>query len=72
MLRFKGFRQKMPSFSQTTANFCKNLITTLVLRKTPIFCRKLAKIAENCEHNIDPRTPDQSIVTRLGDFSPIG
>jgi hypothetical protein len=24
------------------------------LRKTPIFCRKLGKIAENCDHNIDP------------------
>jgi hypothetical protein len=21
----------------------------------PIFCQKLAKIAENCDHNIDPR-----------------
>jgi hypothetical protein len=25
------------------------------LRKTPFFRRKLAKIAENCDHNIDPR-----------------
>jgi hypothetical protein len=25
------------------------------LRKTPIFRRKLAKIVENCDHNIDPR-----------------
>jgi hypothetical protein len=25
------------------------------LRKTPIFRRKLSKIAENCDHNIDPR-----------------
>jgi hypothetical protein len=24
------------------------------LRKTPIFRRKLAKIAENCDQNIDP------------------
>jgi hypothetical protein len=24
------------------------------LRKTPFFRRKLAKIAENCDHNIDP------------------
>jgi hypothetical protein len=24
------------------------------LRKTPIFRRKLTKIAENCDHNIDP------------------
>jgi hypothetical protein len=25
------------------------------LRKTPFFRQKLAKIAENCYHNIDPR-----------------
>jgi hypothetical protein len=31
------------------------------LRKTPIFCRKFAKFAENCDDNIDPR---------LGEFSP--
>jgi hypothetical protein len=31
------------------------MIITLVFEKTPIFCRKLAKIAENCDHNIDPR-----------------
>jgi hypothetical protein len=24
------------------------------LKKNAIFCRKLAKIAENCDHNIDP------------------
>jgi hypothetical protein len=33
------------------------------LSKTPFFSPKLAKIAENCGHNIDPR---------LGDLSPIG
>jgi hypothetical protein len=32
----------------------KNWIVTLVLRKVPIFRRKLTKIAENCEHNIGP------------------
>jgi hypothetical protein len=26
------------------------------LRKTPFFRRKLSKIAENCDHNIDPWT----------------
>jgi hypothetical protein len=30
--------------------------------KTPFFRRKLSKIAENCDHNIDPR---------VGDFSPV-
>jgi hypothetical protein len=41
-------------FAQTTA-FFKNLIITLVFEKNANFCRKLAKIAENCDHNIDPR-----------------
>jgi hypothetical protein len=26
----------------------------LVFEKNAIFCRKLSKIAENCDHNIDP------------------
>jgi hypothetical protein len=34
----------------------KKMIITLVLEKNAIFCRKLAKIAENCNHNIDPRS----------------
>jgi MOSC domain-containing protein YiiM len=28
---------------------------TLVFEKNANFCRKLSKIAENCDHNIDPR-----------------
>jgi hypothetical protein len=41
------------------ASFCENVITTKYIfsRKTPIFYRrKLAKIAEHCDHNIEPRT----------------
>jgi hypothetical protein len=34
---------------------CKNLIITLVFEKNAIFRRKLAKIAENCDHNIERR-----------------
>jgi hypothetical protein len=34
--------------------FYKYLIITLVFEKSVIFCRKLAKIAENCDHSIDP------------------
>jgi hypothetical protein len=45
----------MAFFAQTTASFCKNCDHYIgFLRKTPIFCRKLGKIAENCVHNIDP------------------
>jgi hypothetical protein len=29
----------------------------------PIFCRKLGKIAENCDHNIDPRGWKKSSTT---------
>jgi hypothetical protein len=28
------------------------------MRKTPFFRRKLSKIAENCDHNIDPWLPE--------------
>jgi hypothetical protein len=32
------------------------MIVTLVFEKNgKFFCRKLAKIAENCDHNIDPK-----------------
>jgi hypothetical protein len=34
------------------------------LRKTPIFFRKLPKIAENCDHNIDPRVQDLFLKSR--------
>jgi hypothetical protein len=35
---------------------CKSLIITLVFEKSAIFCQKLAKIAENCDNNINPWT----------------
>jgi hypothetical protein len=44
----------MAFFAQTTASFSKNLIIVLVFEKNANFCRKLSKIAENCDHNIDP------------------
>jgi hypothetical protein len=44
---------KKAFLTQKEAKLCKILII-MVLRKTPIFCRKLWKIAENCDHNIDP------------------
>jgi hypothetical protein len=46
----------MAFLTQNKAKFEKKLIITLA--KTPIFCRKLGKIAENCDHNIDPRLGD--------------
>jgi hypothetical protein len=44
----------MPFLTQNMVKLCKHLIITLVFEKNAIFCRKLSKIAENCDHNIDP------------------
>jgi hypothetical protein len=47
--------KKIGVLTHNKAKLCKNLIIKLVFEKTPIFFRrKLAKIAENCDHNIDP------------------
>jgi hypothetical protein len=46
----------MAFFTKDKAKLCKNLIITLVFEKNAnFFRRKLSKIAENCDHNIDPR-----------------
>jgi hypothetical protein len=55
--------EKISVFAQNKAKLCKNWILKLFLEKNAIFRRKLASVAENCDHNIDPR---------LGEFSPIG
>jgi hypothetical protein len=45
----------MAFFAQTGATFCqKNDHNIAFLRKTQFFRRKLAKLTENCDHNIDP------------------
>jgi hypothetical protein len=49
--------------SKTKLNYANNLIITLVFeKKRQFFRRKLSKIAENCDYNIDPG---------LAEFSPI-
>jgi hypothetical protein len=48
----KNFAKKLAFLTQNKANFWKNWYW--YLRKTPFCCRKLGKIAENCDHNIDP------------------
>jgi hypothetical protein len=45
----------MAFLTQNKAKLCKFLIITLDFKKNANFRRKLAKIAENCDHNIDPR-----------------
>jgi hypothetical protein len=46
----------MAFFGPTTASFCKNCDNNIGFwEKRQFFRRKLAKNAENCDHNIDPR-----------------
>jgi hypothetical protein len=45
-------------FAQTSASFCKHSSITFVFEeKRQFFHRKLAKITENCNQNIDPSIP---------------
>jgi hypothetical protein len=47
----------MAFLTQNKAKLCTTLIITLVIEKNAnFFRRKLSKIAENCDHNIDPRS----------------
>jgi hypothetical protein len=49
-------RQKIGVLTQNKAKLFRNLIIALVFEKNAnFFRRKLAKSAENCDHNIDPR-----------------
>jgi pantothenate kinase len=49
-------REKIVVFdSQESDIMQKKLIITLVFEKTANLCQNLAKIAENCDHKIDPR-----------------
>jgi hypothetical protein len=47
--------------TQNKAKLCKNFIITSVFEKNANVLPKLAKFAENCDHNIDPK---------LGEFLP--
>jgi hypothetical protein len=51
----KNSAKKLAFLTQNKAKICKILIITLVFeKKRQFFRRKLSKIAENCDHNIDP------------------
>jgi hypothetical protein len=51
----KKLAKKVAFLPQTKAKLCKILIITLLFeKKRQLFRRKLSKIAENCDHNIDP------------------
>jgi hypothetical protein len=50
------FGEKMAFLTPNKYKLSKILIKTLVFEKSAIFCRKWPKTAENCDHNIDPRS----------------
>jgi hypothetical protein len=50
----KNSANKLAFSTQNKAKLCKILIITLVFEKNASFSPKLSKIAENCDHNIDP------------------
>jgi hypothetical protein len=52
------FSEKIGVLTRNKAKLCKILIITLFFwEKRQFFCQKLSKIAENCDHNIDPGHP---------------
>jgi hypothetical protein len=52
----KNSAKNLALLTQNKAKLCKIFIITLVfLEKRQFFGRKLSKIAENCDHNIDPQ-----------------
>jgi hypothetical protein len=63
---FKKFSQKKIAkkfafLTQTKGNFAEKVIITLVFEKNAnFFCRKLAKIAEICDHNIGRWLPSHT------------
>jgi hypothetical protein len=67
--RRKIQRKKLAFLTQNKAKLCKILIVTLAFEKNAIFCRKLSKIAENCDHNIDPWFQETLINYKLKDIT---
>jgi hypothetical protein len=52
----KNSAKKLAFLTQNKAKLCKILIISLGFEKNAnYFRRKLSKIVENCDHNIDPR-----------------
>jgi hypothetical protein len=56
----RKFRWNNWLFLLKIACLCKIWHHDIDLKKTAIFCRKLAKIAENIDHNISPWIPTRS------------
>jgi hypothetical protein len=52
----QNLAKKLAFFTQNKDKFSNNLIITLVFKKNANFFAEIwEKIAENCDHNIDPR-----------------
>jgi hypothetical protein len=64
------FAKILAFLTQNKGKLCKSLIITLVFEKTPIFRQKLGKIAQNCDHNIDPWSPCSIISLCNGSWPP--
>jgi hypothetical protein len=62
----KNLAKILAFFAQTTASFCKILIIALVNEKNAKFSPKMAQIAENCDHDIDPWTKLTIFQDKLG------
>jgi hypothetical protein len=50
----KNFKKRLAFLTQNKGKFKKKFNITLVFEKNAIFAEKVGKIAENCDHNIDP------------------
>jgi hypothetical protein len=63
----KKSAKNLAFLTKNKTKLCKILIITLVFEKNAIFLPKIGKIAENCDHNIDPRSPEVRMQT-VGSF----
>jgi hypothetical protein len=52
--------KKVAFLTQNKAKLCKKIDHNIGFREKLNFCGKLLKIAENCDHNIDPWSMLQS------------
>jgi hypothetical protein len=63
----KNLAKILAFLSQNKASFCKNCDRNIGFwEKRQFFRRKWVKIAENCDHNIDPRWVREKIAKNIG------
>jgi hypothetical protein len=69
----KNSAKKLAFSTQNKAKLCQILIITLLFfcEKRQFFRRKLSKIAEHCDHNIDPCSAQTSSKSAYGDYANI-